>query len=173
MVRRRARPAKEPALMVVTVTSNGVAAVNDEPLTTESFNGEPMNAVAVTVQAATNNNLLDDQYFASPKRKDCRLMKTNDNENLKAVHNPHNYSKDNNSKDTGRTIGKSFLLFFFFLNFEVNAGFSLGHNMTLLSMTQVTDSSVLAQIAVLNVNRCSCNRQIFVNIIQNTRNHNM
>jgi len=111
MVRRRARPAKEPALMVVTVTSNGVAAVNDEPLTTESFNGEPMNAV--TVQAATNNNLLDDQYFASPKRKDCRLMKTN--ENLKTANSPHNYSKDNNSKDTGRTIGKCFPVFVFIL----------------------------------------------------------
>ncbi|XP_034486488.1 histone-lysine N-methyltransferase PR-Set7 isoform X2 [Drosophila innubila] len=102
MVRRRARPAKEPELMVV--TSDGVAAANDEALTAVPFNGEPMNAVAAT------NNLLDDQYFASPKRKDCRLMKGN--ENLKAVNNPHmnnsNTNKDNSSistkPDTGRTI---------------------------------------------------------------------
>ncbi|KAM8706890.1 hypothetical protein ACLKA7_011052 [Drosophila subpalustris] len=104
MVRRRARPAKEPALMVV--TSNGVAAGNDEAQTTMSFNGEPMSAVA----AASTNNLLDDQYFASPKRKDCRLMKTN--ENLKAANNPHIHNNKDNSKangnssnSNGRTIG--------------------------------------------------------------------
>lgn len=102
MVRRRARPAKEPALMVV--TSN-----------VDSLTGPPMSAVAAAAAAAAvaSNNLLEDQYFASPKRKDCRLMKAN--ENL----NNCNSNNNNNSKTTaitkpesGRTIGKylSFVL---------------------------------------------------------------
>ncbi|KAH8312283.1 hypothetical protein KR044_010075 [Drosophila immigrans] len=106
MVRRRARPAKEqPALMVVT-TANGdtVAAVEDATL---PFN----NAAAAAAVAATNNHLLDDQYFASPKRKDCRLMKTN--ENLKAINNnvnvnAHIYNNTTTTAakpDTGRAIG--------------------------------------------------------------------
>lgn len=94
MVRRRARPAKEPALMVV--TSN-----------VDSLTGPPMSAVAAAAAAVASNNLLEDQYFASPKRKDCRLMKAN--ENL----NNCNSNNNNNSKTTaitkpesGRTIGK-------------------------------------------------------------------
>ncbi|XP_064551150.1 histone-lysine N-methyltransferase Set8 [Drosophila montana] len=103
MVRRRARPAKEPALMVV--TSNGVDANSNATLALP-FNGEPISAVA----AAATNNLLDDQYFASPKRKDCRLMKTH--ENLNATEDLQCHSKDNNKangnstkSETGRTIG--------------------------------------------------------------------
>lgn len=99
MVRRRARPAKEPALMVV--TSNVV----DSP---------PLSAVAAAAAAAP---LLEDQYFASPKRKDCRLMKAN--ENL----NNCNSNNNNNSKsttaitkpETGRTIGKLILVLFHIL----------------------------------------------------------
>lgn len=102
MVRRRARPAKEPALMVV--TSN-----------VDSLAGPPMSVVAA---AAASNNLLEDQYFASPKRKDCRLMKAN--ENL----NNCNSNGNNNSKTTaitkpesGRTIGKYSLIRFVLLAF--------------------------------------------------------
>ncbi|XP_062125280.1 histone-lysine N-methyltransferase Set8 isoform X1 [Drosophila sulfurigaster albostrigata] len=110
MVRRRARPAKEqPALMVVT-SSGHVAAVDNEMAAALPFN----NVSAAAAAAAAATNLLDDQYFASPKRKDCRLMKTN--ENLKALNNnntAHIYNnKDNKANtstttkpDTGRAIG--------------------------------------------------------------------
>ncbi|KAH8359041.1 hypothetical protein KR093_004087 [Drosophila rubida] len=103
MVRRRARPAKEqPALMVVTSNGGTVAAVSTGDTT----------ATMPAMSAVPANNLLDDQYFASPKRKDCRLMKTN--ENLKAINNnAHIYNNNKDSKantiatkpDVGRAIG--------------------------------------------------------------------
>ncbi|XP_017873716.1 PREDICTED: histone-lysine N-methyltransferase pr-set7 [Drosophila arizonae] len=89
MVRRRARPVKEAALVVV--TSDRVASNSDSALALP-FNGEPISAVA----AAATNNLLDDQYFASPKRKDCRLMKAHEN-----------LSKDKNGKANGGNSTKS------------------------------------------------------------------
>ncbi|XP_023173860.2 histone-lysine N-methyltransferase PR-Set7 [Drosophila hydei] len=94
MVRRRARPVKEPALMVV--TSGGVEANSDSTLALP-FNGEPISVVAATA----TNTLLDDQYFASPKRKDCRLMKAH--ENLNAAQNSHSYSIDNNKANGNST----------------------------------------------------------------------
>jgi len=52
-------------------------------------------------------SLLEDQYFASPKRKDCRLMKVSENGQLPETtlmdHKGHH--KDNKA---GRTIGKCF-----------------------------------------------------------------
>lgn len=106
MVRRRARPAKEPALMVV--TSN-----------VDSLTGPPMSAVAAAAAAAAvaSNNLLEDQYFASPKRKDCRLMKAN--ENLNNCNNNNGNSKTTaiTKPESGRTIGKylSFALCYIFV----------------------------------------------------------
>lgn len=101
MVRRRARPAKEPALMVV--TSNVV----DAP---------PLSAVAAAAAAAP---LLEDQYFASPKRKDCRLMKANENlNNCNSNNNNNNNSKTTTAitkPETGRTIGKRILALFHIL----------------------------------------------------------
>lgn len=100
MVRRRARPAKEPALMVV--TSNVV----DAP---------PLSAVAAAAAAP----LLEDQYFASPKRKDCRLMKANENlNNCNSNNNNNNNSKTTTAitkPETGRTIGKCILALFHIL----------------------------------------------------------
>ncbi|EDV91501.1 GH17478 [Drosophila grimshawi] len=102
MVRRRARPAKEPALNGVVAANNISSSSNSDNTTlTLPFNGVPMSAVA-----ANSNNLLDDQYFASPKRKDCRLMKPNEG-NLSAANHPQSIDKSSNSikSEAGRTIG--------------------------------------------------------------------
>ncbi|KAH8294205.1 hypothetical protein KR054_009427 [Drosophila jambulina] len=98
MVRRRARPAKE------SKDAHGGAAIPE---------GQPLNAAAA---AAVAGGLLEDQYFASPKRKDCRLMKASENLNLPEAtaanrghhqhHHHHNHNNTNkDSKAAGRTIG--------------------------------------------------------------------
>ncbi|XP_017026776.1 histone-lysine N-methyltransferase Set8 [Drosophila kikkawai] len=92
MVRRRARPAKE------SKDTHGGAAIPE---------GQPLNAAA-----AVAGSLLEDQYFASPKRKDCRLMKASENLNLpeataanRGHHHHHNHNNNKDSKAAGRTIG--------------------------------------------------------------------
>ncbi|KAH8351045.1 hypothetical protein KR084_001176 [Drosophila pseudotakahashii] len=87
MVRRRQRPAKES-----TSSSSGGAS---------SGSGIPVDQ---TLALGVAGNLLEDQYFASPKRKDCRLMKVSENGQLPEAtmmaHKGHH--KDNKA---GRTIG--------------------------------------------------------------------
>ncbi|KAH8247864.1 hypothetical protein KR038_011170 [Drosophila bunnanda] len=91
MVRRRARPAKE------SKDAHGGAAIPE---------GQPLNAAT-----AVAGSLLEDQYFASPKRKDCRLMKASENLNLPeatAANRGHHHHHNHNNKDSkaaGRTIG--------------------------------------------------------------------
>jgi len=85
MVRRRQRPAKEAASSSSGGASSGSGIPVDQAL--------PLNVAG---------NLLEDQYFASPKRKDCRLMKVTQNGQLpEATMMAHN--KDNKA---GRTIGE-------------------------------------------------------------------
>ncbi|XP_016992115.2 histone-lysine N-methyltransferase PR-Set7 [Drosophila rhopaloa] len=85
MVRRRQRPAKEP-----TSSSGGAS----------SGSGLPVDQ---TLPLNVAGNLLEDQYFASPKRKDCRLMKVNENGQLPEATMAHKgHHKDNKA---GRTIG--------------------------------------------------------------------
>ncbi|XP_034663312.1 histone-lysine N-methyltransferase PR-Set7 [Drosophila subobscura] len=95
MVRRRARPTKD--------TGGGSAAAavaTDGALTMDT---------AAAVAVAGGNHLLDDQYFASPKRKDCRLMKAS--ENLKISSDVLTLEEANNKGNkptkalTDRTIG--------------------------------------------------------------------
>ncbi|EDW81596.2 uncharacterized protein Dwil_GK10941 [Drosophila willistoni] len=88
MVRRRARPAKGPMVGATTATTDQADA-SAEPL---SLN---VTEAAMGVAAA---NLLDDQYFASPKRKDCRLMKANENLTKTTI-------EANTEPSAGRTIG--------------------------------------------------------------------
>ncbi|XP_002031212.2 histone-lysine N-methyltransferase PR-Set7 [Drosophila sechellia] len=84
MVRRRQRPAKEDTSSSSGGASSGSGIPVDQAL--------PLNVAG---------NLLEDQYFASPKRKDCRLMKVTQNGQLpEATMMAHN--KDNKA---GRTIG--------------------------------------------------------------------
>ncbi|XP_017076699.2 histone-lysine N-methyltransferase PR-Set7 [Drosophila eugracilis] len=87
MVRRRQRPAKE-----TTSSSSGGASLES---------GIPVDQ---TLPLNVAGNLLEDQYFASPKRKDCRLMKVSENGQLPEAtmmaHKGHH--KDNKA---GRTIG--------------------------------------------------------------------
>lgn len=83
------------------VTSDRVASNSDSALALP-FNGEPISAVA----AAATNNLLDDQYFASPKRKDCRLMKAH--ENLSKDKNGKANGGNSTKSETDRIIGKLF-----------------------------------------------------------------
>lgn len=95
MVRRRARPAKE------SKDAHGGAALPE---------GQPLNAAA-----AVAGSLLEDQYFASPKRKDCRLMKASENLNLPEAtaanrghhhHHSHNHNNKDGKAAAGRTIGE-------------------------------------------------------------------
>lgn len=128
MVRRRARPAKEPALMVV--TSNVV----DSP---------PLSAVAA---AAAAPPLLEDQYFASPKRKDCRLMKANENLNNCNSNNNNNNSKTTTAitkPETGRTIGKFILVLFHILRLTYSTSplpFAIPHHISCLGVPLATRS---------------------------------
>ncbi|EDW24227.1 GL23503 [Drosophila persimilis] len=96
MVRRRARPAKE--------TGGGSAAA------AVASDGALSMDTAAAVAVAGGNHLLDDQYFASPKRKDCRLMKAS--ENLKISSDVVALEEEANNKGvkptkalTDRTIG--------------------------------------------------------------------
>ncbi|XP_022211000.2 histone-lysine N-methyltransferase PR-Set7 [Drosophila obscura] len=95
MVRRRARPAKE--------TGGGSAAAavaTDGALTMDT---------AAAVAVAGGNHLLDDQYFASPKRKDCRLMKASENlkisSDVVALEEANNKGNKPTKALTDRTIG--------------------------------------------------------------------
>ncbi|XP_017047011.1 histone-lysine N-methyltransferase PR-Set7 [Drosophila ficusphila] len=90
MVRRRQRPVKEST----SSSSSGGASSG-------SGSGIPDGQ---TLPLNVAGNLLEDQYFASPKRKDCRLMKVSENGQLPeatSVHKGHQ-NKDNKA---GRTIG--------------------------------------------------------------------
>lgn len=89
MVRRRQRTAKE---------STSSSASGGGP---SSASGIPVDQ---TLPMSVAGSLLEDQYFASPKRKDCRLMKVSENGQLPETtlmdHKGHH--KDNKA---GRTIG--------------------------------------------------------------------
>ncbi|XP_017002522.2 histone-lysine N-methyltransferase Set8 [Drosophila takahashii] len=90
MVRRRQRPAKES-------TSSASSSAGGA----SSGSGLPVDQ---TLALGVPGSLLEDQYFASPKRKDCRLMKVSENGQLPEAtvmaHKGHH--KDNKA---GRTIG--------------------------------------------------------------------
>ncbi|ALC46589.1 pr-set7 [Drosophila busckii] len=115
MVRRRARTAKEPAIVVVTSNEEDAAANAAAVNVNVASLSLPYNGAALSAAAAAANKqhqqqqLMDDQYFASPKRKDCRLMKAN--ENLKANINNHsnntnsNKNKVNAKSEAERNIG--------------------------------------------------------------------
>ncbi|KAI8043867.1 histone-lysine N-methyltransferase PR-Set7 [Drosophila gunungcola] len=85
MVRRRQRPAKE------STSSSGGAS---------SGSGLPVDQ---TLPLNVAGNLLEDQYFASPKRKDCRLMKVSENGQLPEATMAHRGQHKDNKAD--RTIG--------------------------------------------------------------------
>ncbi|EDV41481.1 uncharacterized protein Dana_GF17507 [Drosophila ananassae] len=89
MVRRRARPAKE--------TPNGGSGGGGAAVP---------GAIPLNAATAVAGNLLEDQYFASPKRKDCRLMKASENLGLPEDNKgQQHHHKENSKADNSKTIG--------------------------------------------------------------------
>lgn len=64
-------------------------------------------AIPLNAATAVAGNLLEDQYFASPKRKDCRLMKASENLGLPEDNKgQQHHHKENSKADNSKTIGE-------------------------------------------------------------------
>ncbi|XP_030371630.1 histone-lysine N-methyltransferase PR-Set7 [Scaptodrosophila lebanonensis] len=151
MVRRRARPAKD-----VAAVANPIP--NAVVLNGDNVSDMVLHGGAIANPAIVSANILDEQYFASPKRKDCRLTKTN--ENLKndaaatvSEHTTTNITTNNNdgSYNKSKATTKS--------ERAGSAGRTIGVPLATRSQTRTIENFFKANAAAKNANKMTTNSQ--------------